>query len=190
MISPGALHPMHTTDKCQSDPASENRADLKGREAVEKIREFAENTGACFFCTASRDGLSGGARPMAVQQVDDLGNLWFLSADDSHKNEELLADPSVRLFFQGEGRAEFLVLTGRASVSKDREKIVELWKPIFKNWFPGGMSDPSITVIKVTPDEGHYWDTQHGNLVAGIKLLAGTLLGRPMDDSVHGALQV
>lgn len=184
---------MHSTDHGSSDPASEDndhRADLKGQEAVQKIREIAEKTGACFFCTASPDGLSGGARPMAVQEVDDLGNLWFLSADDSHKNEELLADPGVRLMFQGEGRTEFLVLTGRAEISKDRERIVELWKPLYKNWFPGGMSDPSITVIKVMPDEGHYWDTRHGNLVAGIKLLAGTLLGKPMDDSVHGDLKV
>ena len=28
--------------------------------------------------------------------------------------------------------------------------------------------DPRITVIKVTPSDGYYWDTKHGNAVAGI----------------------
>ena len=44
---------------------------------------------------------SCGTRPMGVQNVDDDGNLWFLSANDSHKNGELARDPSVKLYFQG-----------------------------------------------------------------------------------------
>ena len=38
---------------------------------------------------------------MAVQEVDDAGNLWFLSAANSHKNAELGQDSSVQLYFQG-----------------------------------------------------------------------------------------
>ena len=37
-------------------------------------------------------------RPMAVQQVDDQGRLWFLSASDSHQNTDLGRDPAVQLW--------------------------------------------------------------------------------------------
>lgn len=37
---------------------------------------------------------------MAVQKVDDDGNLWFLSAKDSHKNEELNNDPLYICYFR------------------------------------------------------------------------------------------
>ena len=85
----------------------ENRADLQGQEAIAKIKELVEKAETCFFCTAATIPGSTGARPMSVQQVDDSGNLWFLSADDSHKNQELLSDQSVQLFFQGSAALGF-----------------------------------------------------------------------------------
>ena len=52
------------------------------------------------------------------------------------------------------------------------------------------VDDPRITVIKVTPSEGYYWDTKHGNAVAGVKMLIGTVLRKTLDDSVTGKLDV
>jgi general stress protein 26 len=77
----------------------DNRHDVSGREAVDRLREVVKKTATCFFCTASGTGDANGARPMNVRQVDDAGVLWFLSADDSHKNLEIAADPSVTLYF-------------------------------------------------------------------------------------------
>src|SRR6201999_411824 len=113
---------------------------------------------------------SPGTRPMSVQEVDDRGNLWFLSADDSHKNAELERDPSVRLYFQGSAHSDFLTLSGRATISRDKEKIRELWEPIVKTWFTEGEDDPRITVLQFTPSSGYYWDTKHGNAIAGAKM--------------------
>src|SRR5262245_17955852 len=84
-----------------------NREDLRGREAVAKIRELVEKAKNCFFCTAPATGDTGGARPMNVRKVDDDANLWFLSAADSCQNRELAADPSVRLYFQGSPHSDF-----------------------------------------------------------------------------------
>lgn len=127
---------------------------------------------------------------MAVQEVDDAGNLWFLSADDSHKNAELVRNPSVRLYFQGSAHSDFLMLDGTAAVSRDKARIKELWKPIMKTWFTEGQDDPRITVIKVSPSEGYYWDTKHGMAVAGVKMLIGAATGKTLDDSIEGKLRV
>ena len=67
---------------------------------------------------------------MAVRDVDEAGNLWFLSADDSHKNRELETDRRVHLYFQGSPHSDFLHLMGPATVSRDKEKIKELWSPM------------------------------------------------------------
>lgn len=177
-------------DSINQNQPEENRADLNGEEAVRKIKEIVEKAQTCFFCTSIVTGDSSGARPMSVQQVDDAGNLWFLSADDSHKNEELARDPSVKLFFQGSRHSDFLQLNGRAEISRDKTKIKELWEFIVKTWFIEGVDDPRITVIKVTPEEGYYWDTKHGNAVAGIKMLIGATIGKTMDDSIEGKLKL
>ena len=175
-------------DSINRNQPEENRRDLRRAEAIAKLKELVEKAETCFFCTASATSGSSGARPMSVQQVDDEGNLWFLSADDSHKNAEIERDPSVQLFFQGSKHSDFLTLSGHASISRDKAKIEELWEPIVKTWFTEGVDDPRITVIKVTPTGGYYWDTKHGNAVAGVKMLVGAAIGKTLDDSIEGTL--
>lgn len=176
-------------DSINRQQPEHNREDLGGRDAIARIKELVDKAETCFFCTAVTEQDSVGARPMAVQEVDDAGNLWFLSADDSHKNAEVRADSRVRLYFQGGKHSDFLMLDGVASVSRDKGRIKELWKPIMKTWFTEGQDDPRITVIKVSPEQGYYWDTKHGMAVAGIKMLIGAATGRTLDDSIEGTLR-
>ena len=177
-------------DSINKNQPEDNREDLRGQEAVKKIQEMVEHAENCFFCSAVPTGESNGDRPMNVRQVDDEGNLWFLSASDSRKNQELALDPTVRLYFQGSKHSDFMQLNGQATISRDREKIRELWSPMIQTWFTEGQDDPRITVIKVSPTEGYYWDTKHGNAVAGVKILVGAVLRKTLDDSVEGKLDV
>ena len=176
-------------DSINAQQPETNRENLSGSDVVERIREVVKKTKTCFFCTAVSLGDSGATRPMSVQQVDDGGILWFLSATDSHKNAELAERHDVRLFFQGSEHSAFLSLTGTATVSRDKAKIKELWEPILKTWFTGGVDDPRITVIRVSPSGGYYWDNKHGNAVAGVKMLIGAAIGKTFDDSIEGRLQ-
>jgi general stress protein 26 len=177
-------------DSINKNQPEENKENLSSGDAIKKIQELVEKAESCFFCTGVSTGGSSGARPMNVRQVDDEGNLWFLSADDSHKNLELSLDPYVKLFFQGSAHSDFLQLNGFATISKNKEKIKELWSAVIKTWFTEGIDDPRITVIKVTPTDGYYWDTKHGNAVAGIKILIGAVVGKTLDDSIEGKLKV
>ena len=178
---------MNSIDRNQPE---DNRENLQGRDAVKKIKEMVEQAENCFFCSAVVRGESSGDRPMNVRQVDDEGNLWFLSASDSHKNQELAVDPSVKLYFQGSKHSDFMQLNGQATITTNKEKIKELWSPLVRTWFTEGIDDPRITVIKVTPTEGYYWDTKHGTAVAGVKMLIGAVMRKTLDDSVQGMLDV
>jgi general stress protein 26 len=169
--------------------AERNHEDLTGHNAVDRIKETVKKAQTCFFCTGDSVVGSEGIRPMNVRKVDDEGILWFLSADDSHKNLELEGNSSVVLLFQGSPHSDFLQLKGHASVSRDKAKIKELWEPILKTWFTEGIDDPRITVIKVTPVEGYYWDNKHGNMVAGVKMIIGAMTGKTLDDSIEGRLK-
>jgi general stress protein 26 len=168
----------------------QNHQNLAGPDAVAKIRELAEAAGACFFCTAITTGAPIPTRPMAVQKVDDEGSLWFLSAIDSQQNAQLAQDDAVQLMFQGSSYSEFLTLHGRATVTTDRAKIKELWKPMFKTWFTEGSDDPRITVIEVRPSEGYYWDTKHNRVIVFAKIVVGAVTGKTFDDSIEGRLRV
>jgi general stress protein 26 len=177
-------------DSINQQQPEENKKDLTGREGIEKLKEMADKAKSCFFCTNTDKGLPLSARPMAPQKIDDEGNIWFLSADDSHKNAQINTDHDVQLFFQGSPYSDFLMLYGTASISRDKQKIEELWDPTIKTWFTGGKDDPRITVIRFIPKDGYYWDTKHGNLVAFAKQLVGAAIGQTLDDSIEGKISV
>jgi general stress protein 26 len=167
-----------------------NHKDLRGHLAGEKIKELVDQSGTCHFCTKITTGQPLNVRPMSVQKVDESGTFWFLSPDDSHKNADIAQDPRVHLLFQGSQHSDFLSIYGTATISRDRGLIDELWEPLLKTWFTEGKDDPRITVIEVKTDEGYYWDTKHGNAVAFVKMAAGAILGKTLDDSIEGTLRV
>lgn len=177
-------------DSINQQQPEDNHEDLTGSEAGKKIKELTEKSETCFFCTKLTTGEPLKTRPMSVQKVDEAGNFWFLSADDSHKNAEIQADDRVQLLFQGSAHSDFLSVYGTATISKDKGLIKELWEPILKTWFTEGIDDPRITAIKVDTQEGYYWDNKHGNAVAFAKMAAGAILGKTLDDSIEGKLTV
>jgi general stress protein 26 len=176
-------------DSINKQQPEKNKENLLGEEAIKKIKDLAKKAASCFFCTNINGG-NFSTRPMAPEQIDDDGNFWFLSASDSHKNKEISIDASVQLLFQGSTHSDFLSVNGRAEISRDKNKINELWDGIMRAWFTEGKEDPRITVIKVTPTDGYYWDTKHGEAVAFAKTIIGAIAGKTLDDSIEGKISV
>jgi general stress protein 26 len=177
-------------DSINKNQQEENFEDLTGEDGVAKMKALIEKASStCYFCTNMNDN-NFSTRPMAVQKTDDDGNLWFLSAIDSQKNADIERNPHVQLLFQGSPHSDFLSVYGSASISQDKEKIKELWEPMIKTWFTEGVDDPRITVIKVEPTAGYYWDTKHAQVVALFKRLVGAAIGKTLDDSIEGNIKI
>ncbi len=170
--------------------AEDHLKNLEGPEAKAKLKELVERAENCFFCSAIKTGLPFSTRPMSEQLVDDDGNIWFLSRKDSEKNSEIAQDPLVQLLFQADKHTGFVSIYGIAEMIDDQKKIDELWQPMFKVWFEKGKNDPMISLIKVDPTQGYYWDTKHGKAIAFLKIAVSLVTGKAMDDSVEGKLFV
>ena len=97
------------------------------------------------------------ARPMAIARVEENGDLWFITNVQSAKVREIEADTRVQVICQN-GWSSCAVVTGHAGLVRDREMIREMWQPAFKIWFPGGVEDPDIVLIRVAGERGEYWD--------------------------------
>jgi general stress protein 26 len=177
-------------DSINKQQQENNHADLQGKEAVDKMKSLTDKAKTCFFCTKAANGTPVSVRPMSVQKLDDDGNFWFLSANDSYKNRDIEKDNQVQLMFQGSPHSDFMSIYGKATISTDKQKIKELWEPIVKTWFTEGVDDPRITVIKVEPLKGYYWDNKHGNTIAFMKMAAGAMMGKTLDDSIEGTIRV
>jgi general stress protein 26 len=160
---------------------------LTHEEAIEKMKELVKHNDICLFSTQINYSPLH-TRPMSTQRVDDEGNFWFLSSDDSDKNSEIMDDSQVQLFYSNPAKSEYMTVYGRASVSRDKNKIDELWTSIAKAWFKAGKDDPRITVIKIKPEEAYYWDTRSNKMVSMIRALTLMVSGKVMNDSVEGRI--
>jgi general stress protein 26 len=161
--------------------------DLTDELAADKIKDLAEDIKTCMFCTYKETRLQ--SRPMSVQKIDELGQLWFLSDRNSSQNAEITLNPMVEIFFAAP-HDKFLTLHGTATILYKREIIEELWDPIVKVWMPGGIDDPNLCVIKVVPEDGYYWNNKHGKVVAIAKMTAAFVSGKTMDDGIEGTLKL
>ena len=160
---------------------------LSGEKALEKIKELAKGK-MVMFCTLENGKIA--SRPMSTQQIDDDGSIWFFSQDNSRKNNDIRNDPRVYLFYSNESSNEYLTLEGRASIEYDRARVEELWNVFLKTWFTEGKEDPDISLIRFTPEQGHYWDTKNNKMISLAKIAIGALTGKTMDDSIEGKLRV
>lgn len=162
-----------------------NFKNLDGVAAINKIKELAEDASICMFNT-SLSNVPCSTRPMALQEVDENGCIWFFSGANSDKNADIKTDDRVQLIFMNNASSEYLTLSGKAIILIDKNKFEELWTPIAKAWFSGGVDDPNLSLIKFTPDSGHYWDTKNNKFFALAKIAIGALTGTRMDDGVQG----
>lgn len=160
---------------------------LSDNAAIEKIQELTKGK-IGLFCTIQNGEIE--SRPMSTQAVDEDGTMWFFSHRDSHKNQQIESIDKVYLMYSDQDKHHYLSLTGYAEVIVDKAKIEELWNPFVKAWFEGGKDDPAITLLKVTPVDGHYWDTKDGKLVTLIKIAVASLTGNHKDGSVEGDLNL
>lgn len=174
--------------KSSAKKASLPHTNLSSTNAIAKIRELATSARTCFFGThPDKAGLD--VRPMAIQDVDREGNLWFLSARSSLKNRHIARNPRVQLLFANVGDSEYLDVRGTATISDDRQLVKAHWTPIAKTWFHEGIDDPEVTVVKVKVDDGYYWDTAHGKALTMIQIAVGAVTGKTYDDGVQGTVR-
>lgn len=160
---------------------------LSDQPAIKKLQDMATAIRVCMFFTHDHLQKEQG-RPMSVAGVDEEGAIWFLSGKNSEKIEAIKSDDIVHLVFSHPGKEMYLDLYGEASLSVDKNKIEEYWTPLAKAWFPQGISDPNICLIRVKPMKGNYWDTQHGKMVELLKIISSAATGVKAGDGESGEI--
>jgi general stress protein 26 len=142
-----------------------NEIKLDQKAGVNKLKELVDAINICLFCTDLKNDDGATCRPMTALDVDAEGNLWFFSPALSHKNHAIKDDSQVQLFFAHPPKGNYMIVNGNAEIIMDTTKVAELWSPEQEIWFKGGKTDPNIAIIKVTPKNAYYWDTNGDRMV-------------------------
>ena len=68
---------------------------------------------------------------------------------------------------------------GRAELVRDRAKIEELWNTFAQAWFPDGVDDPHLALLRVEVEQAQYWEDRKPKVLQFAEIVAGVVRGKP-----------
>jgi general stress protein 26 len=124
---------------------------------------------------------------MQTQRRTSGTDLWFMTNVESEKFEEIARDPHVNVSYFKDRTREWVSISGRAILSRDRDLIDSLYAPDWKMWLGdtgdgkrnGGPHDPRIGLILVEADTVQYSKKDRPTPMVLFALAKGMITGEP-----------
>ena len=145
-------------------------------EQVAKLARLINGIQVCMFTTSDGEGRLI-SRPMAVQEVEFDGDLWFFTKLGGRKAEQITRESRVNVSLSS--RSSWISIGGEAEIVRDVAKAKELWNAGIEAWFSDGPEDPEIVLVKVHADGAEYWDTPGAAVVSVLSFVKAKITGKP-----------
>ena len=150
---------------------------------LQTFYELVEELEVAMMTTRRSDGHLE-SRAMATQKRAGGADLWFVAADGTGKLADIEADPHVNLAYYKDRTREWVSVSGLATLSRDRDKIRELYEPDWKIWFGaeedprhGTADDPRMVLIGVDIHAASFLEVTKPQPVVLYELAKGFLTG-------------
>lgn len=143
---------------------------------VSTVAKLLKGSRTAFLTTSDLDGRPI-SRPMAVQQVDFDGDLWFFAERTSRKFEQLARNPLVNVTVATD--SSWVSLTGTGMLVVDPARKADLWNAVVEAWFPDGKDDADVVLLHVTGESAEYWDTPGGRIASLVSFAKAKVTGQP-----------
>lgn len=149
-----------------------------------KLLNLIEDQNMVMLTTQQMDG-NLKSRPMGVSEINEDGTIWFFSNENSCKANEIEEHSLVNLSISDTQKQIYVTISGIASIIHDEAKMKELMTPMVKAWFPKGLDDPSISLIKVEMDKAAYWTNEENKLTQLFELGKAWMTGEQAEIGEH-----
>ena len=158
---------------------------------VEKLGALIKDVKIAMLTTPDSDGTLR-SRPMATQNGEFDGTLWFFTRASSPKVEEVEQSHQVNLSYAAPDSNTYVSVSGTATLVRDPAKAKQLWNPILKAWFPQGLEDPDLALLHVEVEKAEYWDSPSSAMVHMVGFVKAIATGHAYKPSPgeHGKIQV
>ena len=159
----------------------------------EKFYSLIDDIEIAMMTTRRQDGHLR-SRAMANQKRADGADLWFVTSAEAAKLRDLQHDPHLNLAYYKDSSREWISVSGTATISRDRQKIGELYATDWKMWFPdegdprhGTPDDPRLVLIGVNVHAAEFLEVNSPKVVVLYELVKGWLTGTEPDiGEMHG----
>lgn len=139
-----------------------------------KLHDLVTSERLAMLTTVDPDGRLV-SHPMATQEAEFDGTVWFIAERSSGKVQNILRDPRVNVAYSGS--SAWVSLSGDAEVLDDPERLEDFWNTFTDAWTEGGPDNPENILIKVTGTSAEYWDTPNSKVVQVVNLVKSKVSG-------------
>lgn len=157
-------------------------------EQLEKLRKMIDGIETGMLTTIDLHGRLR-SRPMASIQMDETGSLWFFTNEFSGKVHEVMQNNHVNVSYAHPAKNNYVSVTGEAEIVTDKEKMSELWDPVLLAWFPEGIDDPKLSLLKVNVNMAEYWDSTASGMVKLYHIAKAVIKGEASEGN-HAKINV
>jgi general stress protein 26 len=140
--------------------------------AFEKLQELVREIEVAMITTVIPDGALH-SRPMVTCDIDEEGEMWFFTMDDSDMVHDLEAEHAVNVSYAEPTKHRYVSITGSASVVHNRGKAHELWDASLKPYFPRGLDDPHVVLLRVRIETAEFWDSPSSKVMRVFRRIGG-----------------
>lgn len=124
------------------------------------------------------------SRAMATQKRAEGADIWFVTLEGSQKLRDIEADPHINLSYYKDRTREWVSVSGIASITRDRQKIYQLYAPDWKVWFPkegdarhGTADDPRMVLVGVDVHAASFLEVDKPQPVVLYEVVKGFFTG-------------
>ncbi len=157
-------------------------------EAIEKLHDIIKEVKIAMMTTKTSKGKLQ-SRPMSTAGVDYDGTIWFFTNDDSKKVKEVEKTGEVCLSYSNPSANTYASINGIITVDDNKFKKEELWNNMLKAWFPLGLKDPNLTLLKITPTHGDCWDITANKVIVSFNIAKAAITGNKVDMNGYSELK-
>jgi general stress protein 26 len=125
------------------------------------------------------DGEHLRSRPMHAHLDEDQGELLFFTRLDSGKTREARRYNEVNVAFADNAGRTWVSISGRARIELDGDTIRRFWTPAAAAWFPEGLDDPELAMLRIEPELAEYWDLTTSSMRYLWEVSKASLTGEP-----------
>lgn len=144
---------------------------------MRKLRELIGSIRIGLLTTVDLDGALH-TRPVETLRCDPDGTLWFFTDHQSPKARELSEDVRVSVGYSEPSRNIYVAVAGSARILRDTALAAQLWTPGQRAWYPGGVEDEHLSILRVAIERAEYWETP-GRVSYLLAAAAAMVTGKP-----------
>jgi len=158
-------------------------------EGIKKVKALATEIRIAMLTTANPNGHLH-SRPMALNEMDDDGTMWFFTKKSSDKVNEIQEDAEVNISFANVSDSDYLAISGIAKLVTDQAEIDDKFNKFVKAWFPEGKDSSEISLLRITPHHAEYWESSDSKLARLFSIGKALITGTRHEGGTHEKVEM